>query len=49
MGGERLMSILDERFRDCICLKIYDRTDSMRVLGELIMIKGAKSLERRIR
>jgi hypothetical protein len=43
------MRILDERFRDCICLNIYDRIDSMRVLGELIMIKGAKSLERRIR
>jgi hypothetical protein len=49
MVGERLMSILDERFRDCICLNIYDRIDSMQMLGELIMIKGAKSLERRIR
>jgi hypothetical protein len=46
--GERLMSISDERFRDCICLNIYDRIDSMQML-ELIMIKRAKSLERRIR
>jgi hypothetical protein len=49
MVGDRLMRILDERFRDCICLNIYDRIDSMQMLGELIMIKGAKSLERRIR
>ena len=49
MVGDRLiMSILDERFRDCICLNIYDRIDSMQML-ELIMIKRAKSLERRIR
>jgi hypothetical protein len=47
--GDRLMSILDERFRDCIYLNIYDRIDSMQMLGELIMIKGVKSLERRIR
>jgi hypothetical protein len=43
------MSILDEHFRDCIYLNIYDRIDSMQMLGELIMIKGVKSLERRIR
>jgi hypothetical protein len=43
------MGILDERFRDCICLNIYGRMDSMRMLGELVMIKRAKSLERRIR
>jgi hypothetical protein len=43
------MGILDERFRGCICLNIYDRVDSMRVLGELIMTNRAKSLERRIR
>ncbi len=43
------MGTLDERFRDCICLNIYGRIDSMRVLGELIMIERAKSLERRIR
>jgi len=43
------MGILDERFRNCICLNMYDRIESMRVLGELIMIKRAKSLERRIR
>jgi hypothetical protein len=43
------MSILDERSRNCICLNIYDRMDSMQMLGELIMIKRAKSLERRIR
>jgi hypothetical protein len=49
MVGDRLMGILDERFRDCICLNIYDRIDSMQMLGELVMIKGAKSLERRIR
>ena len=49
MVGDRLMSILDERFRNCICLNIYDRIDSMQMLRELIMIKGAKSLERRIR
>jgi len=43
------MRILDERFRDCICLNIYDRIDSMQMLGELVMIKRAKKLERRIR
>jgi hypothetical protein len=43
------MSILDERFRDCICLNMYDRIESMQMLGELIMIRWAKSLERRIR
>ena len=43
------MGILDERFRDCICPNIYDRIDSMQVLGEIVMIKRAKSLERRIR
>jgi hypothetical protein len=48
MVGDRLMRILDERFRDFICLNIYDRIDSMQML-ELIMIKRAKSLERRIR
>jgi len=42
------MSILDERFRNCICLNIYDRICSMQMLGELIMIKMAKGLERRI-
>ena len=47
--GDRLMRISDERFRDCICLNIYDRIDSMQMLGELIMINRAKSLERRIR
>ena len=49
MVGDRLMSILDEHFRDCICLNIYDGIDSMRVLGESIMANRAKSLERRIR
>ena len=49
MAGDRVMSILDERFRDCICLNIYDGIDSMRMLGELVMRKRAKSLERRIR
>ena len=49
MVGDKLMGILDERFRGCICLNIYDRVDSMRVLGELIMTNRAKSLERRIR
>ena len=43
------MGILDERFRNCICLKTYDRIESMQMLGELTMIKRAKSLERRIR
>jgi hypothetical protein len=47
--GDRLMGILDERFRDCICLNIYDRIDGMRVLGESTMANRAKSLERRIR
>jgi hypothetical protein len=47
--GDRLMGILDERFRDCICLNIYDRIDSMQMLGEFMIIKRAKSLERRIR
>jgi hypothetical protein len=32
-----------------MCLNIYKRIDSMRMLGELVMIKRAKSLERRIR
>jgi hypothetical protein len=49
MVGDRLMSILDERFRACNCLSIYDRIDSMQMLGELIMTRRAKSLERRIR
>jgi hypothetical protein len=49
MVGERLMRISDERFRNCVCLNICKRIDSMRMLGELIMINRAKSLERRIR
>jgi len=49
MVGERLMRISDERFRNCVCLDIYDRIDSMRMLGELIIINRSKSLERRIR
>ena len=49
MVGDRLMGIQDERFRNCICLNIYDRIDSMQMLGELIMTNRAKSLERRIR
>lgn len=49
MVGDRLMRISDERFRDCICLNIYDRIDSMQMLGEFMMIKRTKSLERRIR
>jgi hypothetical protein len=47
--GERLMRISDKCFRNCVCLNIYNRIDSMRMLGELIMIKRAKNLERRIR
>jgi hypothetical protein len=43
------MGILDERFRNCICLNMYDRIESMQMLGEMIMRKRAKSLERRIR
>jgi hypothetical protein len=49
VAGDRVMSILDGRFRDRICPNIYDGIDSMRMLGELVMIKRAKSLERRIR
>lgn len=49
MVGERLMRISDERFRNCVCLNIYDRIDSMRMLGELTIMNRAKSLERRIR
>jgi len=49
VDGDIPMSILDERFRNCICLNMYDRIESMQMLGELIMIKRAKSLERRIR
>jgi hypothetical protein len=43
------MGILDEHFRDCICLRIGDRIESMQMLEEMIMIRRAKSLERRIR
>ena len=49
MVGDKLMGILDEHFRDCICLNIYDRIESMQMREELVMIKRAKSLERRIR
>jgi len=49
VAGDTVMSILDEHFRDCICLHIYDGINGMRMLGELVMIKRAKSLERRIR
>ena len=49
MAGDRVMSILDEHFRDCVCLNIYDRIESMQMLGESITMKRAKSLERRIR
>ena len=48
MDGEWLMSILDERFRNSICLNIYERIYSMQMLGDSIMIKMAKGLERRI-
>ena len=44
MVGDRLMGIPDERFRNCVCLNIYNRIDSMQILGELIIINGAKSL-----
>jgi hypothetical protein len=47
--GDRLMGILDERFRNCNCLNMCDRIESMQMLGELVMIRRAKSLERRIR
>jgi hypothetical protein len=43
------MGILDEHFRNCICLNMYNGIDSMQMLGELVMRKWAKSLERRIR
>ena len=49
MDGDIPMSILDERFRNCICLSNYNRIESMQMLGELVMIERAKSLERRIR
>ena len=49
MVGDKPMSILDERFRNCICLNIYNRIEGMQMLGELTMIERAKSLERRIR
>ena len=49
MVGERPMRIPDERFRNCVCPNIWNRIDCMRKLGELIMIKRVKSLERRIR
>jgi hypothetical protein len=47
--GDRLMGILDEHFRNCTCLRIDDRIDSMQMLGEIAIIRRAKSLERRIR
>jgi hypothetical protein len=47
MVGERLMRLSGECFRNYVCLNIYDRIDCMRMLGELIMIKRTKSLERR--
>jgi hypothetical protein len=43
------MGILDEHFRNCICLRIGDRIESMQMLRELMIIRWAKSLERRIR
>jgi hypothetical protein len=49
VDGDIRMSILDERFRDCICLSTYNRIENMQMLGELTMIERAKSLERRIR
>ena len=49
MDGERPMRIPDKRFRNCVCLNIQKRIDCMQMLGELIIIKRAKSLERRIR
>ena len=38
------MRILDERFRNCVCPNIYNRINSTQMLGELIIINGAKSL-----
>jgi hypothetical protein len=49
MVGERPMRIQDKRFRNCICPNIRNGIDCMQKLGELIMIKRVKSLERRIR
>jgi hypothetical protein len=44
MVGDRLMGISDERVRNCVCLNIYNRIDSMRMPGGLIIMDRAKSL-----
>jgi len=51
VGGERLMSISGKCFRNCVCLNIGNRIDCMQKSENqsMIMIKRAKSLERRIR
>jgi len=45
------MRIQDKHFRDCICTNIRNGIDSMQKPENqnIIMIKGANSLERRIR
>ncbi len=45
------MRILDERFRNCICPNIRNGIDCMQKPENqnMIMIRRAKSLERRIR
>jgi hypothetical protein len=45
------MRILDKRFRNCICPNIRNRIDFMQKPENqnMIMIRKAKSLERRIR
>jgi hypothetical protein len=51
MVGERPMRILDKRFRNCVCPNIRNGIDCMQKSENqtMIMIKRAKSLERRIR
>jgi hypothetical protein len=48
MGGERLMSILDDCFRNCVCLNIL-QDDGVSVKPGETMIKWAKIPERRNR
>ena len=51
MVGERRMRIQDKRFRNCICPNIRNGIDCMQKSENqtMIMIRRAKSLERRIR
>lgn len=43
------MSIPDKCFRELYCPNIGSRMNYMQMLGQSIMIKRAKNLERRIR